>query len=57
LTTNEFTSEDSAIVGRYSYTDMLAARDKWILDHPDKHAWESPFFGVPDMIRFGMNLT
>lgn len=65
MTTGEF-NEDQ-IVGRYSYTDMVDARDEWIAknvvgDDEDENYTgpkesDSPFFGIPDVIRFGMKLT
>jgi hypothetical protein len=39
---------------------MVEARDKWVEEHVingDEKEYESPYFGVPDLIRFGMNLT
>ena len=57
MTTDEFTKENSDVIGRYSYTDMLQARDEWIEQHPNQPEWESPYFGVPNLIRFGLNLT
>lgn len=57
MTTDEFTKENSDIIGRYSYTDMLQARDEWIEQHPNEPEWHSPYFGVPNLIRFGLNLT
>ena len=57
MMTDEFTSENSDVIGRYSYTDMLAARDEWIEQHPNEPEWHSPYFGVPNLIRFGLNLT
>ena len=57
MLTDEFTSENSDVIGRYSYTDMLKARDEWLIQHPNEPEWESPYFGVPNLIRFGLNLT
>ena len=57
MMTDEFTNEQSEVIGRYSYTDMLKARDEWVVQHPDQPEWESPYFGVPNLIRFGLNLT
>jgi hypothetical protein len=31
MMTDEFTNEQSEVIGRYSYTDMLKARDEWIV--------------------------
>lgn len=57
MMTDEFTTDNSEVIGRYSYTDMLNARDEWIEQHPNEPEWHSPYFGVPNLIRFGLNLT
>jgi hypothetical protein len=60
ISSNEFAAENSEVIGRYSYTDMLEARNKWVEDNVingDEKEYENPYFGVPDLIRFGMNLT
>lgn len=63
LSTDEFNKEGTAVIGRYSYTDMIAARDQWIKLNVDENnpnslkEEDSPFFGIPDIIRFGLKLT
>jgi len=49
--------ENKTIIADVSYTDMLHARDKWIEDHPNEPESNSPYFGIPNLIRFGMSLT
>ncbi|WQJ53949.1 MAG: hypothetical protein [Wendovervirus sonii] len=59
LKNGEFAAEytNKEIIADVSYSDMLNARDKWLEDHPDMPEYKSPYFGIPNLIRFGMNLT
>lgn len=63
LASNEMVAEDAAIISKVSYTDMLAARDKWEKNNFDKpedeqeDPWKSPYYGMPTLHKIGMKLT
>lgn len=69
---SEFNDSDAAIITTVSWTDMLNARNEWEKTHPsenirydqngniitDKYTEDkSPYFGVPNIHKFGMQLT
>ena len=63
LASNEMLEDDSEIISKVSYTDMLKARDKWEEDNLAKdddekeEPWESPYYGMPTLHKIGMKLT
>lgn len=59
LASGEFASEyeNKEIISDVSYTDMLEARDKWVEDHPGEDESKSPYYGIPNICKFGMQLT
>ena len=57
LASNEMLDDDAEIISKVSYTDMLAARDKWEDEHSGAERSESPYFGVPTLHKIGLQLT
>lgn len=65
LASGEFADvyKNKEIISNVSFSDMLAARDAWIEENNSKDKEDrvdeskSPYFGIPNIIRFGMNLT
>ena len=65
LASGEFADvyKNKEIISNVSFSDMLAARDAWIEENNSKDKKDrvdeskSPYFGIPNIIRFGMNLT
>ena len=57
LASNEMVDKDAEIISRVSYSDMLAARDKWNHDHMDEDPSTSPYFGIPTLHKIGLRLT
>lgn len=73
LQSDEFNDKvKTAIITTVSFTDMIKARDKWNEDHPsgsirinedgsiDTSEYNedlSPYFGMPNLTKFGMKLT
>ena len=57
LASNEFIEEDTEIISKVSYTDMLKARDAWEKDNPNKDRSDSPYFGIPTLHKVGLQLT
>ena len=65
LVSGEFADvyKNKEIISNVSFSDMLAARDAWIEENNSKDKEDrvdeskSPYFGIPNIIRFGMNLT
>lgn len=61
LNNNEFKSED--IISFVQYTDIIHEQEKWDRDNIDdlvsgaKKAWDNPYYGFPQMIRFAFNLN
>ena len=55
--------ENKTIISDVSFSDMLAARDKWDEDNQKKGPEEmedpskSPYYGIPNIYKFGMKLT
>ena len=55
--------ENKTIISDVSFSDMLAARDKWDEDNQKKDPSEmedpskSPYYGIPNIYKFGMKLT
>jgi hypothetical protein len=55
--------ENKTIISDVSFSDMLAARDKWDEDNQKKSPEEmedpskSPYYGIPNIYKFGMKLT
>lgn len=45
------------IVGKVCFEDILAEKDKWFTEHLNEPEWMNPYFGFPQMIRFGFNLS
>ena len=57
LASNEMINEDAAIISKVSYTDMIQARDDWNSQHKNEDRTKSPYFGIPTLIKIGLNLT
>ena len=58
LASNEFLDKKtSMIISKVSYTDMMAARDKWNVQHRDEDPSKSPYYGIPTLHKIGMRLT
>lgn len=59
LASGEFSDyyKNKAIISNVSFNDMIQARDQWRYDHKDEDESNSPYFGIPDITRFGFNLT
>ena len=59
LASGEFAPEynNKTIITDVSYTDMLNARDNWVKEHQDVDESKSPYFGIPNIYKFGMKLT
>lgn len=45
------------IIGKIQFEDILEAKEKWYLENLEKPEWENPYFGFPQMVRFGFNLN
>jgi len=45
------------IISDVSLSDMIESRDKWVEEHPGQDESESPYFGIPNIYKFGMKLT
>ena len=52
---NEF-SNPKQIVGKIQFEDILEEKEKWFRENLDKPEWMNPYFGFPQMVRFGFNL-
>ena len=62
LASGEFSEiyKNKEIISNVGFSDMIDARDKWIDEHINDDNFDeskSPYFGIPNMIKFGMNLT
>lgn len=59
LASGEFSKEyeNKEIISDVSYSDMLEARDKWVEEHRGQDESKSPYFGIPNIYKFGMCLT
>ena len=58
LASNEFLDKKtSMIISKVSYTDMMAARDRWNVQHRDEDPSKSPYYGIPTLHKIGMRLT
>ena len=52
--------KNKEIISNVGFSDMIDARDKWVDEHINDDNFDeskSPYFGIPNMIKFGMNLT
>ena len=49
--------EGKEIISKVSFSDMLEARDNWASDHSDAEQSDSPYFGIPNIIKFGMEIS
>ena len=49
--------KNKTIITDTSFSDMINARDQWLIDNPNEKESKSPYFGIPNIIKFGMNLT
>ncbi len=60
---NEFKKED--VIAFIQYTDIVEAQEEWDKDNIEniadvkdkKKAWDNPYYGFPQMIRFAFNLN
>ena len=62
LASGEFSEiyKNKEIISNVGFSDMIDARDKWVDEHINDDNFDeskSPYFGIPNMIKFGMNLT
>ena len=62
LASGEFSEiyKTKEIISNVGFSDMIDARDKWVDEHINDDNFDeskSPYFGIPNMIKFGMNLT
>ena len=59
LASDEFDGSynNKAIISDVSYTDMIQARDNWVKENPKADESTSPYYGIPNIYKFGMNLT
>ena len=59
LASGEFAEKyaQKTIISDVSQSDMIESRDRWIEENPDKDESESPYFGIPNVYKFGMRLT
>lgn len=62
LASGEFSEiyKNKEIISNVGFSDMIDARDKWIDEHINDDNFDeskSPYFCIPNMIKFGMNLT
>ena len=62
LASNEMIDDDAEIISKVSYTDMMAARDKWNEENQQKgkdreKPWKSPYFGMPTLHKIGLRLN
>lgn len=48
---------NAAIISDVTFSDMVTARDQWIKDNPDAQEQDSPYYGIPNIKKFGMKLT
>ncbi|HFI0041552.1 TPA: Eco57I restriction-modification methylase domain-containing protein [Streptococcus suis] len=53
---NEF-KNPRQIIGKVRFEDILEEKEKWYLENVDEPEWKNPYFGFPQMIRFGFNLS
>ena len=56
LASNEMLKDNSEVISKVSYTDMVRARDKWEADNKGKDRSQSPYFGVPTLHKVGLQL-
>ena len=59
LASGEFSEiyKTKEIISNVGFSDMIDARDKWVDEHPNEDESKSPYFGIPNLVKFGMNLT
>lgn len=59
LASGEFSEiyKNKEIISNVGFSDMIDARDKWVDEHPNEDESNSPYFGIPNLVKFGMNLT
>ena len=62
LASGEFSEiyKNKEIISNVGFSDMIDARDKYVDEHINDDNFDeskSPYFGIPNMIKFGMNLT
>ena len=59
LASGEFADiyKNKKIISNVGFSDMIDARNEWVEQHPNEDECKSPYFGIPNMIKFGMNLT
>ncbi|MBQ7256614.1 MAG: DEAD/DEAH box helicase family protein [Abditibacteriota bacterium] len=57
LMSSEF-EEEEKIIAKYQYSDIIEAKNEWDKKNLNKdniEEWDNPYFGFPEMIRFGFN--
>ena len=59
LSSGEFAESISkkTIITKVTYSDMVTERDKWSEENPGEDEWKSPYFGIPDIHKYGLQLT
>ena len=59
LSSGEFAEmyTNKEIISDISFTDMINARNQWVKDNPGEDESNSPYYGIPDIHRFGLKLT
>ena len=59
LANGEFSEiyKNKKIISNVGFSDMIDARNKWVDEHPNEDESKSPYFGIPNLVKFGMNLT
>ena len=59
LTHGEFSqfTTNKTIISTVTFSNMVEARDDWAADHSDAEQSKSPYFGIPNIIKFGMQIS
>ena len=59
LSSGEFAEsiKNKTIITKVTYSDMVTERDKWADENQGKDEWKSPYFGIPDIHKYGLQLT
>lgn len=55
LMSDEFSKEE--IICHFQYSDLSKGKEKWYEDNPDEAEWKNPYYGFPEMLRFGYSLN